>query len=381
MGVVSDNFPDISFIEDATIDEVMTQMINDYQEKYNELTGKNVSLAQADPYRLIMYACAVQMYQGMQYADSAGKKGLLKYSYEGFLDNLAALRGVQRIEATAATTTLQFSIESAIESVVEIPEGTRVTNGNDVFFTTDEYAEIPAGKLSVTVPATCTEAGTVGNGFAAGEFNILVNTLAYVMSVSNIIETTGGANEEDDESLADRIYHAPASYATTGSARAYMYHVKSVDTSISDVVVLSPSAGEVAIYFVCDNGSLPDEALIQKVEEYLMDSEIRPLTDHVTVQAANTSPYNVELTYYISEEDKAAVSTIQEDIDMAVSAYNAWQQEKIGRYIEPGELNRKVREAGAKRVEITSPAFTVLNKDTIAALGTVKVTYGGLEDG
>ena len=381
MGVVSENFPDISFIDDATIDEVMTQMINDYQEKYNEITGKHVSPAQADPYRLIMYACAVQIYQGMQYADSAGKKGLLKYSYEEFLDNLAALRGVQRIEATAATTTLQFSIASALESAVEIPVGTRVTNGNDVFFTTDEYAEIPEGELSVTVSATCTEAGTGGNGFAAGEFNILVNTLAYVVDVSNTVETSGGANAEDDESLADRIYHAPASYSTAGSAKAYIYHVKSVDTSISDVVVQSPSAGEVAIYFVCDNGSLPDEALIQKVEEYLNDSEIRPLTDHITVQAPKTSEYNIELTYYISAEDKSAVSTIQEDIDTAVSIYNSWQQEKIGRYIDPGELNKKVRDAGAKRVEITSPAFTVLDKDTIAALGTVKVTYGGMEDG
>ena len=60
---ITANFPDISFIDNATVEEVLTQMINDYQEKYKELTKKEVSLAQSDPYRLIMYACTIQIYQ------------------------------------------------------------------------------------------------------------------------------------------------------------------------------------------------------------------------------------------------------------------------------------------------------------------------------
>ena len=103
--MVTDNFPDISFIEDATIEEVMATMIQDYQDKYKELTGREVSLGQADPYRLIMYACAVQIYQAMQYADYAGKMSFLKYANGEYLDNLAAIRGVTRLKATPATTT------------------------------------------------------------------------------------------------------------------------------------------------------------------------------------------------------------------------------------------------------------------------------------
>lgn len=78
MSVVTENFPDISFIDDATVEETMNQMIADYQEKYKELTGKDISLGQADPYRLIMYACTMQIYQAMQYADYAGKMSFLK---------------------------------------------------------------------------------------------------------------------------------------------------------------------------------------------------------------------------------------------------------------------------------------------------------------
>lgn len=380
MGIVSDNFPDISFIDNSTVDEVQTQMINDYQEKYKEITGKDVSLAQADPYRLIMYACAVQIYQAMQYADYAGKMSFLKYARDDYLDNLAALRGVARIESTAASTVLQFSIASAIESVVAIPAGTRVTNGNDVFFATNEYAEIAAGELSVTVPATCTTTGTDGNGFAPGEFNVLVNTLPYITAVTNTVTTYGGADVEDDESLKDRIYKAPSTYSTTGSAAAYEYHTKSIDSSISDVVVTSLTPGTVDIYFVCEQGKLPEESLIDEVRTYLMDSNIRPLTDNVTVQAPTIREYGVEFTYYIGASNKAIVSTIQADIETAVSLYNAWQTEKIGRDINPSNLIQKVMSAGAKRIEVTSPTFTRLDETTIAKLGTVNVIYGGLED-
>lgn len=380
MGIVSDSFPDISFIDNSTVDEVQTQMINDYQEKYKEITGKDVSLAQADPYRLIMYACAVQIYQAMQYADYAGKMSFLKYARDEYLDNLAALRGVERIESTAASTVLQFSIAGTIESVVAIPEGTRVTNGNDIYFATNEYVEIPVGELSVTVPATCTTTGIDGNGFAPGELNILVNTLPYITAVTNTVTTYGGADVEDDESLKDRIYKAPSTYSTTGSAAAYEYHTKSIDSTISDVVVTSLAPGTVDIYFVCEQGMLPDESLIEEVKNYLMDSNIRPLTDNVTVQAPATHTYDVEFTYYIGTSNKSIVSTIQADIETAVSLYNSWQTEKIGRDINPSNLIQKVMSAGAKRIEVNSPLFTDLDETTIATLGAVNVIYGGLEN-
>ncbi len=377
---IAENFPDISFIDNTTVDEVMTQMINDYQEKYKEITGKEVSLAQADPYRLIMYACTIQIYQAMQYADYAGKMSFLKYAAGDYLDNLAALRGISRIEAAAASTVLQFTIDAPIASVVSIPAGCRVTNGNDVYFATDEYAEIKAGETSVTVSATCTEPGSLGNEFAPGELNVVVNTLPYVVTVTNTVMTYGGADREDDDSLRDRIYNVADSYSVAGPSGAYEYYTKSVDPSISDVIVQSPTPGEVEIYFICDGGELPGEALIAEVQNFLEDENVRPLTDHVTVQAPATQEYNIDLTYYIPASSKASVETIQENVNTAINIYNAWQTEKIGRDLNPSYLIQKVMEAGAKRVNVTSPVFTVLGGTTLAKTGTINVVYGGLED-
>lgn len=376
----TDNYPDINFIDNTTVDEVLTGMINDYQEKYKELTGKEVSLAQANPYRLIMYACTMQIYQAMQYADYAGKMSFLTYARGDFLDNLAALRGVRRMEKTAAVTLLQFSISGPIESALPIPAGCRVTNGNDVFFATDEYAEIRARETSIIVSATCTEPGTSGNGFAPGELNVLVNTLPYITEVTNTVSTYGGANQEDDESLKERIYSYQNSYSTSGPTGAYEYYAKTASSEISDVLVRSEAPGEVDIYFICDGGRIPDEALIQKVKEHLDDRSIRPLTDKITVKAPKVREYDVQITYYIPSSSKSTVTTIQADVNTAVSIYNTWQTDKIGRDINPSYLIQKVMEAGAKRVVVESPSFIVLDESTVAKTGSVTVNFGGVED-
>ncbi len=377
---VANNFPEISFIDNTTIDQVLNQMLQDYQGRYKEITGKEASLAQANPYRLILYACAVQIYQAMQYADYAGKMGFLRYARDGFLDNLAALRGIKRKEPTAAATILLFSVTEPVQSAVPIPEGCRVSNGSDIFFATDEYAEIKAGETSVKVSATCTEAGQKGNGIAVGGLKIIVNTLPYVTTVSNISETCGGAERETDENLKDRIYAAPNGYSTTGAMGAYAYHTKNVSPDIGDVVVCSEVPGEVDVYFLMSDGAMPEDAMLQKVKDYLNDRTIRPLTDKVSVMPPAAQDYVVELTYYIAASNKSEVSAIQANVSAAVSSYNMWQTEKIGRDINPSYLIQKMMEAGIKRVEVKSPVFTVLNDKTVARTGTVSVTYGGVEN-
>ncbi|MCM1189794.1 MAG: baseplate J/gp47 family protein [bacterium] len=378
--MLADQFPEISFIDNTTVDEVLAEMINDYQTKYKEITGKESNLAMANPYRLILYACAMQIYQGMQYADYAGKMNFLTYARGDYLDNLAALRGVKRMESTAAGTIMQFSIENPIESAVSIPAGCRVTNGNEIFFATDEYAEIKAGEVSVTVSATCTEAGAAGNGFAAGELNLLVNTLPYIAAVTNTVTTSGGTDREDDEGLKERIYTCSDSYSTAGPTGAYEYHAKTASQEVGDVVVRSEVPGEIDICFICDNGEIPGEALIQKVKNYLDDARIRPLTDKVTVRTPRVKEYEIRMTYYISSSSKSAVTSIQANVETAVSIYNTWQTGKIGRDINPSYLIQKVMEAGVKRVEVESPVFTVLDETTIAKAGTLTVNFGGVED-
>lgn len=374
------NLPDVSFIDNMTLDDVQALLVRSYEEKYEQVTKQKVSLKRADPVTLTLYACSVILYQALMYVDRAGKQDLIKYSYGEFLDNIAANKGVTRLPAQAAEVTVRFGIPAPREDAVSIPTGTRVTSGDGIYFGTMEYAEIPPGSAYIDIPCRCLTTGAIGSGLAVGSINTLVDLLPYISGVSNIEESQGGADIEDDESLADRVYLAPSAYSVAGPRDAYIYHTKAYGASIGSVNVSSPKPCEVEVRVLLKDGSLPSQALLDGILEYLDDDTIRPLTDQVKVLAPYTREYDLDVTYYISKTNAARAVSIQTAVSNAVAAYNAWQTGEIGRDINPSELIRRMVVAGAKRVVVDSPVFVSLPASTVARLGSMTVTYGGIED-
>lgn len=375
------SLPDISFIDNKTIDQVRQEMVADYESFISEATGQTVNLERSSVHRMELYAAAAQIYQAMQYIDRQGKQNILKYSYSDFLDNLASFKGVTRNPAAAATTTLRFTLSAERDTATGIPQGTRVSTAGSIYFATDVYAEIPAGSTTVDVPATCTVAGTDGNGLAIGELTTIVDPIPYVASVSNTTATEGGAEIESDADLAERVFLAPGAYSTTGPEDGYIYHAKAYSPAVGDVEATSDQeAGTVDIVFIMADGSTPGEEMIEGMEGYLQGKTIRPMTDLVRVAAPEEVQYTINLTYYINRSDSAKAVTIQAAVAQAVEDYKTWQR-AIGRDVNPSQLTHMVMEAGAKRVTVTAPAYTAVGKTEVSALqGAAVVTYGGLED-
>lgn len=375
------NLPDISFIDNKSIDQVRQEMVADYESYISEATGQTVTLERSSVHRMELYAAAAQIYQAMQYIDRQGKQSILKYSYSDFLDNLAIFKGVTRNPATPATTTLRFTLSAVRDTATGIPQGTRVSTAGATYFATDVYAEIPAGSTAVDVPATCTVAGTDGNGFAAGELATIVDPIPYVASVTNTTATEGGAEIESDDDLAERVFLAPGAYSTAGPEDGYLYHAKAYSAAIGDVVATSDQeAGTVDIVFIMANGDTPGEEMIEGLEGYLQGKTIRPMTDLVQVSAPEEVKYTINLTYYINRSDSAQAVTIQQEVAAAVEQYKTWQR-AIGRDINPSQLIRMVMDAGAKRVSVTAPTYTTVAATKVSALqGEATITYGGLED-
>lgn len=374
------DLPDVSFIDGDGLEAMMQRLIANYEKKYKEVTGKTISLGAADPVRIQLYAIALDLYQIEQYVDRAGKQDLLKYSYGEFLDNLAGNRRVTRQQPTAARTTIRFTLSEIRDHAIGIPKGTRLTNGNGVFFQTEEYAEVAAGSKYADAEAVCTVQGVVGNDFLKGQINILVDPLPYVESITNITDTAGGTNLEDDLSLAERTYLAPSGYSTAGTPDAYTYWAKTYNTDIGSVFPTSPEPGRVVVYLLMKDGSLPGEEVIEGLEKFYQDENIRPMTDLVSVSAPGERSFTVELTYYIARSKQASASAIQTQVDAAVSEFVKWQTSEIGRDINPTELMRKIQEAGAKRVDLQSPVFEIVQETQVARLKDLNVRYGGLED-
>lgn len=372
------NIPDVSFIDGLTLEDLQNQMISDFTTKYREITGKDIELSLANPYRLILYAVTLQHYQMYMYLDNAAKMNLLKYSRGSFLDQVAALRGVQRDKGACAMATLRFAVDDVMPSAITIPVGTKVS-GNGIVFATTEVGEIKAGQESVDIPAQCTELGEKGNGYLPGEISRMVDTIPFVDTATNITETAGGADEETDDHLADRVYHAPSAYSVAGPADAYAYYAKAANPLIEDVYVSSPAPTEVEVRLSMQGGRLPSEELIASVTEYLSARDRRPLTDKVKVLAPDTVTYNIDLTYYIADAQKAVALEIQKKVQDAIESYILWQNSKIGKDINPSYLTHLIVEAGAMRVEINEPVHTIVEKTAIPQIGTKTVTYGGIE--
>ena len=71
------NYPEVSFINHMSYQELRDKMVDDYEKKLKEITGEEKKLAMGDPYRLILYSCAVAIYQGYQFEDRAAKEDCL----------------------------------------------------------------------------------------------------------------------------------------------------------------------------------------------------------------------------------------------------------------------------------------------------------------
>lgn len=376
---ILENYPDINFIENMTLEDMKNQMLTDFSRKYEEAAGKGINLGKADPVRMILYAAALQLYQGMQYIDSAAKQSFLKYSYGNFLDNLGALKGITRNQGTPADTVIRFTLSEARGTSISIPAGTRITPGGNLFFYTEQEGIIPAGDISVDIPAVCTEIGIAGNDYDVGSIKVLVDKLPYIAEAVNIEKSGRGAEIETDESFAERIYLAPSKYSVAGPDDAYKYWVKTYSPFITDVKVTSPDPGTVDIRFIVRDGEVPDQDMIEAVEQYLREGERRPLTDLVLVGAPEVLTYKIDLKYWINETDKIKAAAIQRNVDEAVSEYICWQKKQIGRDINPSVLNHLIIQAGAKRTEINEPVFTKIGDTGIALESERNVVYGGIE--
>lgn len=375
-----DNLPDISFIDGLTLEDLQSKILTDFVAKYQEVTGKKIQLSKSDPNRIIMLSCAQIIYQGLQNIDKAGKMNFLKYAYDDYLENMGALKKVTRNLAKFAQVPVKFTLSGKREAATSIPQGTRVTAAYEVYFATIEYAEIPAGETEITVMTECTEAGTIGNDFAAGELTTLVDPIGFVSKVSNTEKSTGGTEVESDQNMAERIYLAPSSFSTAGPDDAYEYWVKDSNLNIGDVKITSPVPGVVDIRFVMTDGTVPDDTTIAAVTAAVNQRGKRPLTDQVQVKKPEIEEYSIDVTYYINTSDSNAATAIQAQVESAVEKYKLWQASKVGRDINPDELIANINDAGAKRAVVRAPVFRVIGETAKAQCTGVNVIYGGLED-
>lgn len=377
-----EEFQDLNFMQmDAqSLISTMTAM---YEQAYQEQTGESQRLALGNPVRLVINTFALMFYQVGVAQDWANRQNYLSYASGDVLDYRAANFGkyaLYRLPEQAAVTTLAFVLSNVWASDVVIPAGTRATAGDNVFFATTEVLTIPAGQTDGQVIARCTQSGSVGNLYAAGQINRIVDPIPFLATVINLTAPQGGAEVESDDHFRERIFLAPDGFSVAGPFSAYIFLAKSYSTQIIDVKPSSPSPGVVLITVILSGGELPTAAFLSGLIDSLSADASRPLTDHVLAAAPETVSYDIDATYWISAENATSEASIQGSVENALNQYATWQKSKIGRDITPSQLTMLIKQAGAKRVTVGTPVDTVLTDTQVALLGNVNLRYGGLEN-
>ena len=315
--------------------------------------------------------------------NDACRQKMLRYARGEVLDAIGENRGLERIEAQKATTTLRFSLNEAINTNITIPAGTRVTSDFERYFATDVTTVLAAGATYVDVKATAAEGGVDYNSIPVDAINIMVDLLAYIDAVANVTATAGGNDIEGDDAFRERIRAATNKITTAGPAASYRYWAMQADAAVADAIIESPTPCEVVITPILYGGAIPTQEILNKVLAACSAPNVRPLTDHVSVAAPATVDYDIELVYYTTAANEAKCVAAIEGSNGAIAQYVYWQGSALNRDINPDYLRKLILApegegdlVGADRVVITKPEYTELDSTTVAKFsGKLKVSH------
>ncbi len=353
---------------------------------YEKITG--VSVQPASPEKLFIQWIANVIIQERVYNNYTGNQNIPSRAEGENLDAMGELFYVtQRPAAQPAVCNMRFHISEAQETAILVPAGTRVTDASSTLvWETVEDVYVDIGDTYVDVQIRCQTPGVIGNDYAAGQINTLVDLFDYYDHCENTTTSDDGADEATDDEYYELMRASQDAYSTAGPKGGYIYIAKQTSTEIADVVANTPSAGKVALYVLMDDGTIAQQETKSAVLAACSADTVRPLTDQVSVQDPQTVEYNITFTYYIPSDASVSSAEIQASVNAAVQQYVAWQCAKLGRDINPSYLIGLLMQTGIKRVELTSPAFTVLKDGSdnsapqVAKIGTVTATNGGHED-
>ena len=382
MSMMIREYPDVEFVETDT-EVIESNMIALYEEFVKQSGRRDYKVYPASPERLFIAWCAAIIVQQRVLINETAKKSVPRYAKGEYLDSLAELfKDIERLPATPAVAKFRFYISAAQNQSVIIPKGTRITFDGEITFETTEELEIKAGETYGEVNGKCQTAGLVGNNLAPGQVKEIVDIYDFYLKAENVTKTEGGAEEEEDASYYERMRESMESFSTAGPVNGYIYHTKSVSTAIADVAATSPEAGVVDIRVLLQGGEQPTQAVLEEIEAALNASDVRPLTDIVTVSMPEEDPFEIDLTYYINRNSQASTSIIDREARAAVEDYITWQTGKMGRDINPSYLTQLIMAAGVKRVEVRKPTFQVVEETHVARIvrDTMTVLNGGIEN-
>ena len=181
---------------------------------------------------------------------------------------------------------------------------------------------------------------------------------------------------ETDADFRRRIILAPEGYSVAGPEGAYIWHALSANADVLDASATSPTPGEVVVTVLSrtGDGSAPPD-LLDIVEAAVGADDVRPLTDHVTVQGASIIPFVIEAEIEtFAGPDSSIVLT---EAEARLTAYLD-SARRLGRDIVRSAIFAALHVEGVSQVTLTSPAVDVeLDRTEAAHCTMVTLNHSG----
>ena len=351
-------------------------MLKDAVARYEAVSGE--TLYPGDEHYMFLTQMLQLIVACREGINAAANQNLLRNCSGTVLDEYGNQYHVPRLSAQTALTVIQFNLPAALEFDVTVPKGTRITPDGRLIFALQDDVTIPAGSTSGQGDAIAESAGTLYNGFQPGQIQSIVDPVDYIGSAANVTASVGGSDEESDDSYRERIRMSWEAISTAGSKEGYEYWAKTASPDIVDAEAVKTDAGKVTVYILMNGAITPPQSVLDAVAAVCGVDYHRPLTDQVTVAAAVTKQYDINLTYYISKSRATEEAAIQAAVNQAVGNFSAAQKKRLGGNLNPDDLRDAMRTAGAYRIDITSPVFTNLQPQEVAVADKISATYGGL---
>lgn len=290
-----------------TIEEIYQEML----ELFRRETGMEASGISDLAVRF--YAVAAQVYGLYVQEEWLGRQCFPQTAEGEYLDRHAVLRGLERRGALRAEGTLRFSVDAPAASELIIPVGTVCTTAALIRFETVERAVLKAGEQEVDVAARAVEPGEAGN-VPAG--SILAMTLPPV-GVSRCINPQpfqGGLEQEGDESLRKRVLETYRRMPNGANAAFYEQGALSFEQVVAATVFpRSRGKGTVDVVIATAAG-LPEDALLQKVEEYFQSR--REIAVDVQVKKPVIKPVKVKVK--VIKESNARAEQVKAETEQVL---------------------------------------------------------------